>query len=577
MILLTLNPLSFAVDNAAKSGITDAINSGLQSILDILTSIPQRVAVQISPLLEDISGWAKLAFDWVSWILFGDWSELSDHYIHSAVDAVNGFANTSFDLGGSSIDIMRLVTPYLYEIIPSLPTSYPYQTLGINIRTLSPLTASIDFGNRSNVSISASVRTTIYANQSIVFQIDTNFSASVGVSWNATEGINFIAAHSPVQNLPSHLDVNITEWSNMIAGLAVYAFTTYSPSKVVGIILSTPLAKWVSLLDATQNFILTGTAYSLPPFPHYPNSSLPVPPSYPPPPSPPLSTCRSSSNCILSCRDVPGGVILNVSGRWGNAGLTCQDSAFPARLSSMAVGQSWYDGNAAIWGDPCYGQAKYCTATYCCSTSPPLPPPQPPSPPPVATSCLSILSNAPSSPSGWYYISTTNSSTLRVWCDMVTDGGGYTLYPCAECTSVYMQPPFMNNSCTSLGLSLVIPRTKAHWQSMFDLVSNTLGAPLYAYFRVLTGIVKPVGGYNPCLGGGQGIMNYGNCSGVANSWKATDGGMWWVRDTAHSEPQGDYTANCFLGIDWTAGSLVASDIKFYDQSCGPSTGSYYMW
>jgi hypothetical protein len=109
---------------------------------------------------------------------------------------------------------------------------------------------------------------------------------------------------------------------------------------------------------------------------------------------------------------------------------------------------------------------------------------------------------------------------------------------------------------------------------MFDFVSKTLNAPLYAYLRVLTGIVKPTAGNTPCRGG---IMNYGNCSGVANSWKATDGGMWWVRDTSHSEPQGDYTANCFLGIDWTAGSLVASDIKFYDQSCGPSTGSYYMW
>jgi hypothetical protein len=299
---------------------------------------------------------------------------------------------------------------------------------------------------------------------------------------------------------------------------------------------------------------------------------------YPSPPSSSgLGACRNaSSDCILSCRDVPGGVILNVSGHWGNSGLGCEDSNFSMRLSSTAVGQSWYDALVAVQGDPCPGRAKYCTATYCCSTSPPLPPPQPPSPPPLGTSCLSILANAPSSPTGWYYISTALASTIRVWCDMTTDGGGYTLYPCSECTSVYMQPPAMNNSCTSLGLSLVIPRTQAHWQSMFDFVTNTLGAPLYAYLRVLTGIVKS-DGYTPCLGGGNGIMNYGNCSGVANGWHAADGGPWWVRDTAYIEPQGDYNANCFLGIDWSSGPNVVSALKFYDQSCGPSTGSYYLW
>ena len=162
---------------------------------------------------------------------------------------------------------------------------------------------------------------------------------------------------------------------------------------------------------------------------------------------------------------------------------------------------------------------------------------------------------------------------------MITDGGGYTMYACTGCVAVNMQPPAMNNSCSELGMALVIPRTKAHWQSLFDFVNITLDASLYVYFRAVTGIVKSSDFYASCQlpGRENSIMNSEYCSKTPNGWRATDGGGWWLRDSTYPEPQGDYFANCFLGMDWSTGSNNVSDLHFFDASCGPWTGKYYIW
>ena len=60
---------------------------------------------------------------------------------------------------------------------------------------------------------------------------------------------------------------------------------------------------------------------------------------------------------------------------------------------------------------------------------------------------------------------------------------------------------------------------------------------------------------------------------MANSWRATDNGRWWLRSTSYSEPNGDYTANCLMG----GGSVTsATDITFNDMNCGYSSGNYYI-
>ena len=49
---------------------------------------------------------------------------------------------------------------------------------------------------------------------------------------------------------------------------------------------------------------------------------------------------------------------------------------------------------------------------------------------------------------------------------------------------------------------------------------------------------------------------------------ATDGGRWWIRDTAYSEPNGDWTAGCFLGSALHPFHLVRAAWLGYLYFCG---------
>lgn len=65
----------------------------------------------------------------------------------------------------------------------------------------------------------------------------------------------------------------------------------------------------------------------------------------------------------------------------------------------------------------------------------------------------------------------------------------------------------------------------------------------------------------------MGVLGSAFCSG-ANAWQATDGGTWWLRTSSYSEPNGDYNANCFLGLGvWTTIDQTAANLQFNDGSC----------
>ena len=168
-------------------------------------------------------------------------------------------------------------------------------------------------------------------------------------------------------------------------------------------------------------------------------------------------------------------------------------------------------------------------------------------------SCLEILSQNTSATSGYYSINLPSQYQLRVWCDMSTDAAaGYTMFACLNCPSVNQVTQY--NGCMALGLNMVVPRSQAHWQSLFNFVDSlpaaTNGAANHiTYFHTIPGVYKPLSGCSSCLGGGDGIMNSGNCSSIPYGWRSIDGGKWWLRDTGVAQPDGcggGYTANCFL-------------------------------
>jgi len=124
-------------------------------------------------------------------------------------------------------------------------------------------------------------------------------------------------------------------------------------------------------------------------------------------------------------------------------------------------------------------------------------------------------------------------------------------------------------------MSVVIPRTQAHWGSISTFITSTMGSNYGTYLSAVPGIYKPYDGRNDCAGG-MGVMNYDACNGY-NTWRATDGGRWWLRSSGYSEPNGDYNANCYLGDIGSRGwNGDTSNIPFNDGSCGYSTGNYYI-
>merc|ERR1719487_226309 len=57
------------------------------------------------------------------------------------------------------------------------------------------------------------------------------------------------------------------------------------------------------------------------------------------------------------------------------------------------------------------------------------------------------------------------------------------------------------------------------------------------------------------------------------TWATSDGSPWWLRDSAYSQPSGDYTANCFLDI--LGHPENENTITFDDDTCNVHSRSYY--
>jgi hypothetical protein len=193
--------------------------------------------------------------------------------------------------------------------------------------------------------------------------------------------------------------------------------------------------------------------------------------------------------------------------------------------SALYVGNGGAESSAADFK----GDIKSLSIDYAApppATTPALPP---------AGSCLEIRARAPTAASGWFNITSSlttasPSSLLRVWCDLATDGGGYTFYPCTNCAAV--STTTAANGCDAVGLHMVIPRTQAMWGSMKAFVVGPLGSTLATYFQTVPGISKPGDGRLDCAGG-KGVMHSAACAGIANGWRATDGGNWWLHASTY--------------------------------------------
>jgi hypothetical protein len=131
-----------------------------------------------------------------------------------------------------------------------------------------------------------------------------------------------------------------------------------------------------------------------------------------------------------------------------------------------------------------------------------------------------------------------------------------------------------HNTCKNYGLDIWIPRSQHHWQRAYSFWTIANSGVAKSTFMQPMGITRPWNGCGSCTGT---AMNRDAVNAVNGGWRAHDGGNFWVRSTPMSEPNGDYHANCYLGL-WNDGSLDANmgGISFNDGNCNYNSGTQYL-
>jgi hypothetical protein len=206
------------------------------------------------------------------------------------------------------------------------------------------------------------------------------------------------------------------------------------------------------------------------------------------------------------------------------------------------------DGKACLAGSDC--ASTLCTGGLCIAQI-------------ASASCQAIKLANPAAADGDYLIDPDGAgplAPLTAFCDMTTDGGGYTEYAITGGISTTRFD--QENSCTALGLKMVIPRTQAHLNAMFA----KYGLDSFATVPGVYGLAA--GNYTGCT------MNSGDATCAAN-WKAIDGGSWFAKNASYSEPNGDYTPGCWLGLDGQ-GVDDSGFTRFNDANCNYQTGGSYI-
>ncbi len=174
------------------------------------------------------------------------------------------------------------------------------------------------------------------------------------------------------------------------------------------------------------------------------------------------------------------------------------------------------------------------------------------------TSCLDIKAKVAKAADGNYWIKAPKGQVIEVVCDMSSESGGYTYFAVAAGKTTSRSTD--DNTCKDYGLDIVYPRSKAQWTWMLAKFGTS-------YFSTIPGVTKPGSGgsYTGCVM--RDPKSYGSGCG---DWKVPDGGRWWLRDSTYSEPNGDYTGNCWLSMY----QHDPNDIRFNDGNCSYSTSKY---
>jgi hypothetical protein len=184
----------------------------------------------------------------------------------------------------------------------------------------------------------------------------------------------------------------------------------------------------------------------------------------------------------------------------------------------------------------------------------------------AAYSCKEIIDTLTASPAdGVFWIDPLASgSPFEVYCDMTTDGGGYTFLKVDYGSQAYAV--YAERTCASSGMQLFIPRTEEHQLAGLELARSSSFGPSGSddYMRIM-GIYPTSRGAN-CS---RVAFNSGACT----AWVASDGGPYWVGDTTSiTEPNGDNDTDSSMYYLWNADGTVS----WYNDIYSPGYTSQYF-
>ena len=193
-----------------------------------------------------------------------------------------------------------------------------------------------------------------------------------------------------------------------------------------------------------------------------------------------------------------------------------------------------------------------------------------------ARSCKHVLDLVPTASSGKYRLWPAplgGDIDAWVWCDMESDGGGYTFLKVdtqiAGASDKGAQAAEL--VCQAFGMHLLVPRTPAHVQAAFKFATSANVPPLgggkgpsgIEYLSILS--IYPAQSKATCNGKG---LNSADCPG----WRAWDDHGFWVTDVpVLGEPSDEHCPGCSMLYKWNPNGTLKSYTTF---PAGDGASSY---
>ena len=182
----------------------------------------------------------------------------------------------------------------------------------------------------------------------------------------------------------------------------------------------------------------------------------------------------------------------------------------------------------------------------------------------VGSSCLRVHEAAPEQPSGLFTIYPLGPTlAVEVYCDMESDGGGYTFLKVDVDSDINDLPYPANKAemkCAEYGMQLLIPRSPAHVAAAYAVATAENTAPQGGGVKAFGADYLQILGIYPLKAG---ISCLGKPLVAANcpQWVASDGGPWYVSKlvTNPGEPDpADACTGCSMIYTWNLDSSVKS-------------------